>query len=266
MTRRAIVIDGFELHPLLPELVGLVHAAYGHFRRLWAARSLDVEYRQVEGVEYATAWQRDPGGRWALDVAVVGTNRARDWLYNLDPTPRRLPGIPGVWRGGFARAGEALYGDLQELLRPWSEAGAAPHPRIRLIGHSLGAALLGSVAAQAARDGLAEHIEGPVLLGSPRFCSRAAADYLERHYPGGQRILRGFDLVPSVVWGSVHAFPAVFVDSRGRLHRRRGFRRWWGEAWRALRRKGLQVLQDHSIAQHHAWAQTLPEPVELEGG
>lgn len=242
-----------RVHPDARECIELLFSAQEHF-----AESIGEPWTPPEGWEADTvSWghvQLAIARRGRRVVALVpGTNQAADWTSgNLNLGRRRIAGVPGYWREGFALAGDHVWSRVAWEQRAGDE--------VLLVGHSFGAAAVVCAAGFAARSRHYTRVGGVLALAGPRCCSKEAAAYLDRALGArGQRFILGLDIVPWAVppVGWRHAFDAVWIDPDGMTHssRRPPFLRL---VWRALRVRGLQALRDHSLAGYVRWARSLP--------
>ena len=96
-------------------------------------------------------------------IAIRGTVDSSDWAFNLNYSKRASAYLDGSVHLGFATASELLTGTLkQELAHRWKLKDL----RVRLVGHSLGAAIVTFLAPWL--HNLGADVVSIVTYGSPR--------------------------------------------------------------------------------------------------
>ena len=168
-------------------------------------------------------------------LVIPGTNELGDWWKtNFRVRRVRQEALAGRWHVGFLRAAAEVY-----------DARSGQATDLHLVGHSMGSAVAGSLAAGLARDGQSERIRSIHLLEAPRFCDAEAAEWLTEVY--GDRAVRvrvGVDPVVDLPPWMCAPFREHVISGNGDVvSRPRRLR----ELWRAIRQPGLQVVQHHSI-------------------
>lgn len=172
-----------------------------------------------------------------LVLAFRGSDERLDWKYNLRFGPVADERMPGRWHRGFLAGGKAVLAELVPHLARHSGP-------VWLVGHSLGSALAGVVAALLLAGGRADRIAGVLQLGAPRFCTVSASRWLSEGYAGRWlRVVNAQDRVP-------HLPPAVLgfrhVGEKFNYTPTDVSRPWWAflRPWR--------FLGDHKVTRYVA--------------
>ena len=200
-------------------------------------------------LQYLVAF-RDADRRRVL--VLPGTNEPADW-WAVNLRCRWKRSNVGRWHEGFFD---------QALALDAASATFGGFDNLEIVGHSMGAAVGGCYAGliAAMEPGAIRSIH---LLETPRFCDDAAAAWLGEEYAdqvdGGDvlRVRMGVDPVVDLPPWMCAPFPETVISSTGEITARPNR---VAELCRALRRRGLQTIQHHSIDALVAWAMRQNEP------
>jgi len=152
-SKGSLDLSAYGFPTTIPELVlleGLERStrfdAEARIRADWADSYDRIEVVELPGVQNRYALF-ESSGRKRIDIAIRGTVNLRNAVFDLEFLKRRSEALGVFLHSGFEKVAGALYADL----RPRLKEGY----RIRLVGHSLGAAEAIIVGMLLSRDGLA---------------------------------------------------------------------------------------------------------------